>query len=148
MSLLEILGASRDVVAAVSGIQSAYRLVPEKAPVDDATTVRLPCAIQEPLEGDVLLANSQRHIVHRWYLDILVGRDGDTQAEQAAKITLLPLVIAAFDTHMGLGMAEQGVRNCRPLRYEMLTVSLFDQAYSAVRITMQAEEKYAATFSA
>ena len=144
MSILAILDAARDVVADVSGINSAYRLTPERAP----SGTQLPAAIQEPFEGDVLWGTSQEHIIHRWYLDILVSREGDTQTEQAATLTLLPLVITAFQTNQALGLAGSGVRNCRPLKYEIVTISMWQETFSAVRITMQAEEKYGVTFGA
>lgn len=144
MSLLDVLAGSRDVVAGVTGIESAYKLLPEKAP--DST--QLPAAIQSAVDGDVMWATSQEHIVHRWYLDILVSRDGDMQAEQTETLALLPDVVAAYRTNMALGLGAQGVRNCRPLRYEVLQVAIFQTTYNAVRLHMQAEEKYGVTLSA
>lgn len=144
MSLAAILEASRDVVKTVTGITSAYVLLPEKAP-DNA---KLPCAIQEIVEGDVVWAVSQEHLTHRWYLDILVSRAGDMQAETANKITFVPLVIAAYRTQMALGLGASGVRNCRPLRYESVQLSIFDATYNAIRFHMQCEEKYGVTLAA
>jgi hypothetical protein len=142
VSLLAILEGSRAVVAAVTGIASAYQLTPEKAPAG----LKLPSAVQEPFEGDVLWGTSQEHIIHRWYLDILTSREGDNQTEQGITIALLPLVIAAYRTNQALGLAASGVRNCRPLKYEMVMISMWQETFSAVRITMQAEEKYGVTF--
>lgn len=144
MSLLAILGASRNVVAGVTGIVSAYKLVPEKPPGAD----KLPAAIQQPIEGEIVWAVSQEHVTHRWYLDILVSREGDNQTEQASTLALLPLVIAAYRTEMTLGLGASGVRNCRPLSYEIVTLSIWQETFNAVRILMQAEEKYGVTLSA
>jgi hypothetical protein len=144
MSLAAVLEASRDVVKAVSGITSAYVLLPEKAP----PAAVLPCAIQEVVEGDVVWAVSQEHITHRWYLDILTSRAGDMQTETASKIAFIPLVIAAYRTQMALGLGAAGVRNCRPLRYESVQLAIFDATYNAVRFHMQCEEKYGVTLAA
>lgn len=143
MSLLAILEASA-ATAKVSGIATSNQLLPEVAPEDD----ELPAVIQQPVDGDIVWAVQQEHLTHRWTLDILVSRAGDNPTEQTATLTLLPLVIAAFRTNMSLGLGADGVRNCRPISYELVMLTIYSVPYNAVRIHMQAEEKYGVSLAA
>lgn len=141
MALMDILDAARLVNAGIAGITTAYQTVPERPPEDDD----LPSIIQEPVAGDVTWLVSQERIDHRWYIDVLVKRDGDLQAEYEALIGYLTPVIAAYRSQQNLGLSN--VYAVEPVSYTVLTLSVLQASYCALRIEMHAREKYAVTLS-
>jgi len=141
MALLDLLEAAQVVAKGVSGIQTAYRLIPEKPP----TGAMLPAVIQTPVDGDIAWVGGLEIWTHRWNLDVLVARAGDVQGEYAAVLPYLASMVAAFRTNSTLGLAT--VYACQPVRYEVLALSAFGETYAGIRLSMTAKEKFAASFS-
>lgn len=139
---MDILDASRAIAAGVSGIVVAYQTVPEKPPEAD----QLPAVIQEPIAGDIAWTVSQEVIDHRWYIDVLVKRDGDLQAEYEAILEYLTPMVAAYRAETTLGLS--GVMAVHPANYQVLLLSVLQASYCALRIEMHAREKYAVSLSA
>lgn len=133
--------ASQTILRGVSGIQAAYRLLPENAPTD----VRLPAAVQMPLTGVLSYTPSLRVLSHRWRVDILVDRAGDMQGDLAAAVAFVEPVIAAYEAQTSLGLP--GVFDARPESYEVVQVQHWQQSFMAVRFTLSCKVKTGVTIN-
>ena len=133
--------ASQTILRNVSGIQAAYRLLPENAPTD----VRLPAAVQLPLTGELSYTPSLRVLLHRWRVDILVDRAGDMQGDLGAALAFVEPVIAAYEANTTLGLS--GVFDARPVAYEIVQVQHWQQSFLAVRFTVSCKVKTGVTIN-
>ena len=140
-TLAQILAGSPGALDTVPGIVAVYRLLPEVAPSDS----RLPAAVQTPLAGEVGYAASLRIVTHRWRVDVLVDRAGDLQTEYGAAVGLIEPVLAAYEANTTLGIV--GCYDARPVGYEFVLVTHWQQAYLSLRFTMAAKSKAGVTMA-
>ena len=141
--ILGILEASRDVLAGIDGILSAWVLTPTVGPDDP---LMLPAAMQhislDELEPhSITYATSLEVIDYQWIVDIVVPRTNDLRADQEAVMAFVPKVTEAYREHITLGTAV--VKRCLPVNFRLVTVTLGKETYFAGRFRIQAHAKHA-----
>lgn len=134
-----IIDASATLAATITGIKRVYDRVGEIPPVVGAND--LPAILQSVTASDLPPAThnysvGSEYITHYWYLDVLVHREGDTHAEQAALMPFIPLVRAKFVANVQLNQ-PQYVRECLPQNHRFITLTFGDEAFAAVRFLMR-----------
>lgn len=139
--IASILEGSRDVIAAVDGIVSAYVLTPTVGP--DA--LKLPAAMQHiAVDGvdpsPITYSASQEIVDHMWFLDVLVQRSVDLRGDTEAAMPFVPKVLKAYRENLAVGCAPI-VHRCGPTSYRMTTVALGVETYFAIRFVMEAHAK-------
>jgi hypothetical protein len=143
-----IVAASRNVIAGVDGIASAFVLTTTVPPED----VHLPAAVQHISLDDLEPASieyltQQEVITHRWALDVYaVERSGDLYADQVTAMAFVPKVLAAYRSNMTLG-AGPAVQRCLPTSYRFITASYGSRTFFGIRFQMEAKAKRPVTIS-
>lgn len=124
MAVLDVLDAIRDRADTVAGITSAYRGIPEKAPVD----AKLPAALVylDPDRNGAIVHGGIEVWIYPVRVDILVKRAGDIMGEEAAAIPYLEAFVTALRGQTNL----TGDGAVMPdSEYRVGTLALYDNVY-------------------